>query len=222
MNGTAFSNGLYIDFQAAVLKQLPRPGDITPEIAKAWADNQASLKGVLAKILLQNPPFSKSSSSILKLIPSDPLIIKACDGTRTIVNAKDVFQSGIYFDEGCEIVKSSRGGEATPETLVRSYSLVKNGTLKEIVASLVASSNLDKCFFTENQVVLFCEEHVGEILQGRNTFFLFKLNGKNFVATVYVDVFSHKLRGFRVCVDYLEHGFLFLAEHQYRLVVPQL
>ena len=58
--GTAMTNhgtasiGLYIELQAAVLRQLPRPGEMTSEIVDGWIQNQASLKRILHEVLL--PP----------------------------------------------------------------------------------------------------------------------------------------------------------------------
>lgn len=45
-------DGQYVEFQTAVLKQLPR--DIPTEVLEGWCKNQASLKRVLAEALL--PP----------------------------------------------------------------------------------------------------------------------------------------------------------------------
>ncbi len=39
--------GWYINFQAAVIKQLPRPGQITQSMAEGWTDEQDTLKEVL-------------------------------------------------------------------------------------------------------------------------------------------------------------------------------
>lgn len=48
--------GWYINLQAAVLKQLPRPGEIDQEIAQGWSNNQASLRKNLADCLLPPMP----------------------------------------------------------------------------------------------------------------------------------------------------------------------
>ncbi len=59
MSGTPLVEvpGWYINFQAAVIKQLPRPGEIEQEIAEGWEGNQNGLKKVLAEGLL--PPVPK-------------------------------------------------------------------------------------------------------------------------------------------------------------------
>lgn len=56
MSGTPAVPGWYINFQAAVLKQLPRPGEIDQEIAEGWSNNQASLRKNLADCLLPPMP----------------------------------------------------------------------------------------------------------------------------------------------------------------------
>ena len=44
--------GWYIEFQANVLRQLPRPGEIDQTTAQGWSQHQKDLKKVLAEILL--------------------------------------------------------------------------------------------------------------------------------------------------------------------------
>ena len=44
--------GWYIEFQANVLGQLPRPGQINKAIAEGWNNNQNAMKKVLADALL--------------------------------------------------------------------------------------------------------------------------------------------------------------------------
>ena len=44
--------GWYIEFQANVLRQLPRPGEIDATTAQGWSQNQKALKRVLTEILL--------------------------------------------------------------------------------------------------------------------------------------------------------------------------
>lgn len=55
MSGTPTVPGWYINFQAAILKQLPKPGEIDQQVARGWEDNQASLKKNLAECLLPPP-----------------------------------------------------------------------------------------------------------------------------------------------------------------------
>lgn len=60
MNETALDNnednlGWYIEFQAAILRQIPRPGDIKKDTGIAWTKNQAALSQSLSHCLLKNP-----------------------------------------------------------------------------------------------------------------------------------------------------------------------
>jgi hypothetical protein len=64
--------GWYIEFQAALLRQAPRPGEIDQTAAEGWTNNQKSLKKNLSECLL--PPTSvtieppKPTPSILELV----------------------------------------------------------------------------------------------------------------------------------------------------------
>jgi hypothetical protein len=64
--------GWYIEFQAALLRQAPRPGEIDQTVAEGWTSNQKGLKKNLAGCLL--PPTSvtveppKPAPSILELV----------------------------------------------------------------------------------------------------------------------------------------------------------
>jgi hypothetical protein len=74
MSGTASVPGWYIEFQAAVLRQLPRPGEIDQESAQGWSHYQGALKIALAHILvLQKAEEQKPAtlSSKLKLYLHD-------------------------------------------------------------------------------------------------------------------------------------------------------
>ncbi len=44
--------GWYIEFQAALLRQAPRPGEITQDIAEGWTSNQRALKENLAGMMI--------------------------------------------------------------------------------------------------------------------------------------------------------------------------
>ena len=57
MNGTPTVEipGWYINFLAAVIKQLPRPGQLDQATAEGWEKNQESLKKTLAGSLLPSP-----------------------------------------------------------------------------------------------------------------------------------------------------------------------
>jgi hypothetical protein len=68
-NETAFEfPAWYLEFQTAVLKQLPRPGDIDQTTALGWERNQKALKKLLTKVLLPPKPTN------LKLLQSNIII----------------------------------------------------------------------------------------------------------------------------------------------------
>lgn len=64
--------GWYIEFQAALLRQAPRPGEIDQKTAEGWTSNQKGLKKNLAGCLLPlttvTPEPLKPTPSILKLV----------------------------------------------------------------------------------------------------------------------------------------------------------
>ena len=87
--------GWYIEFQAALLRQAPRPGEIDQIVAEGWINNQQSLKKNLAGCLI--PPHvtvitkSPESNSLLKfvgtvLVPATTAKFVAKD--KFIVNTK--------------------------------------------------------------------------------------------------------------------------------------
>jgi hypothetical protein len=65
--------GWYIEFQANVLRQLPRPGEIDATTAMGWNQNQKALKRFLAQALMSIPTYkvvvdySKSLSEMINL-----------------------------------------------------------------------------------------------------------------------------------------------------------
>ncbi len=63
MSGTASVPGWYVEFQAALLRQAPRPGEIDQTTAKGWTSNQKGLKKNLANCLLHS-----TTLSILELV----------------------------------------------------------------------------------------------------------------------------------------------------------
>ncbi|MDQ5958095.1 MAG: hypothetical protein QG665_443 [Patescibacteria group bacterium] len=62
MSGTPLIPGWYINFQAAVLKSLPRPGEIDQETAKRYEDNQARLKENLIEGLIAPRPVTPTTT----------------------------------------------------------------------------------------------------------------------------------------------------------------
>lgn len=82
--------GWYIEFQAALLRQAPRPGEIDQTIAEGWTSNQKGLKKKLASCLLPqstNVPVEPIKPELL-LEPVDTVVIPA---TTVPFVAKDRF-----------------------------------------------------------------------------------------------------------------------------------
>ena len=68
MSGTPLTNeipGWYINFQVAVLKQLPRPDQLEQRVAEAWVDSQQMLKVALLQSLILSIPGAKTATSNL-------------------------------------------------------------------------------------------------------------------------------------------------------------
>jgi hypothetical protein len=93
MSSTASENtekvpGWYIEFQAAVLQQLPRLGNSEGQIdqvtAQGWSKNQKALKKNLADCLLPSPPVL-----VVQTLPPKPLLKPV--GTVTILATTDKF-----------------------------------------------------------------------------------------------------------------------------------
>lgn len=75
--------GWYIELQAALLRQAPRPGEIDRTTAEGWIKNQAGLKKNLAKTLI--PPLLAPVESGIKFLGHPAFKF----GERFIVNTSD-------------------------------------------------------------------------------------------------------------------------------------
>jgi len=68
--------GWYIEFQAAILRQAPRPGEIDQTTAEGWTSNQKGLKKNLAGCLLPQ-------TSVVPVEPAKPELLLDLVGTVT-------------------------------------------------------------------------------------------------------------------------------------------
>ncbi|MFZ2154148.1 MAG: hypothetical protein WAV16_02855 [Candidatus Moraniibacteriota bacterium] len=123
-------------------------------------------------------------NEFLKLISgNETLTIDACDGTKILAEANDVFK---YVDLEFKSWSADRRGQATVETSVEVYEIEKDATFVQMFSSL--SSDVRRLCFTQNQIIDFVKKH-RKWLQtiDHGTFFLFESTGEIFVANVSVE-----------------------------------
>jgi hypothetical protein len=220
MSGTPLVEipGWYINFQAAVIKQLPRPGQIDEATADGWEKNQGTLNEVLAGCLL--PPASttpteppKSVPNILRLISKGKILLDATDGTELLANAKDVFTGwldGDFVGYGTNVP-----GSPVPAVEASVYEMVDDGDYKEVFESF-NTADLDKLCFSQGQIIQFPQKYPKWLHpDGNATFLLFKVGEKLFVARV--DRFERKLWAE---VHRFSDDLVWYAADRLRVVVP--
>ena len=154
-------------------------------------------------------------SEILKRLYSDEVItIYAVDGSKTIFNSEDVFKS--WIDSDFKDWDLNKPDQKTPEIKTQVYEMAKNANYSQIFGSL--NDDLDKLCLTQHQIAEFCAKNQ-KYLRGNGwaTFFLFKVDGKYYVAYVFVDS-----DGLYVGVNRFEDDNVWDAERAHRVVVPQL
>lgn len=206
---TAFPSW-YIAFQQAALAALPRPPQITKDIALAWADNGELFRQELSLIAAKFP-----APLILNLISGkESIIIDAVDGSETLAQAKDVFTG--YVDPDFKNYGTDRIGQATEKIPVNVYEMAKDATFAQAFSSL--GNNLDRLCLSQHQIKQFCRQHRQWLrTDGYTTFFLFKENNEFFVASVRVES-----RGLGAGVRRFGRGSVWGADARHRLVAPQL
>ncbi|MCX6794485.1 MAG: hypothetical protein NTY31_00575 [Candidatus Falkowbacteria bacterium] len=156
-----------------------------------------------------------ANDAILRMISGgESIIIDSCDGSETIANAEDTFKSGV--DSDFKKWGTDKPGQATEDTAVQVYEMVKDATFVQMFGFL--GTDLDKLCLTQHQIKRFCKKHANWLrTDGYGTFFLFKVEDQYFVARVRV-----LGDGLVVHVFRLENDFVWNAEGLHRVVVPQL
>ena len=156
----------------------------------------------------------KKSEILKRLYSDDTITISAVDGSKTIFNSEDIFKS--WIDSDFKDWDLNKPDQKTPEIKTQVYEMAKNANYSQIFGSL--NDDLDKLCLTQHQIAEFCAKNQ-KYLRGNGwvTFFLFKVDGKYYVA--YVVVLSD---GLRVDVRRFEDGNVGTAERAHRVVVPQL
>lgn len=158
---------------------------------------------------------SKKKNAVLKLLSKgESIIIDACDGTETLVMAKETFKSGI--DSDFKRWDTNKAGVSTEKTPVQVHEMVKDATLAQMFGSL--GTDLDKLCLTQHQIKTFCEVHKEWLRKDEYaTFFLFKVDKQFFVAGV-----SVRSVGLYVGMNRFKYDFVCSAEYSRRVVVPEL
>jgi hypothetical protein len=130
----------------------------------------------------------------------------------TLAKAKKVFAG--WFDSDYENWGTDVLGEDAPETAVDVYEMSRDGNYQALFGSL---GDPRKLCLTQGQIEEFCHSHRDSLRQeGHGTFFLFDVNGKLFVAIVFVDVVELKAFVVRFDIDDVWD-----AVNRHRLVVKQ-
>jgi hypothetical protein len=166
------------------------------------------------KNLFSEKTEDKKADLVTKILAdNENLAIEALDGKEFIYGNKNVFRSGI--DDDFKNYGLNKAGVATPETALQVRKLVEDATFAKMFTSL--TNDLDKLCLTQEQIIRFCVKYPGQLSRSGATFFLLKLNGEYFVASV--DVHGD---GLYACVNRLENDGVWRAEYRRRFVVPQL
>lgn len=161
------------------------------------------------------PKSKPKPTPVLRLISSGKrIVIPATTGMQTIARAGDVFTEGIDSDFtswGLDVP-----GEAKTETPVEVYEMVEDGDFKTIYDSL--SRSLDSLCFTQEQAIVFVEDHKDWLRkEDYATFFLLKVGDKFFVAHVFLDAVERS----SVVAGRFSCGIVWYGGFRLRFVVPQ-
>lgn len=146
------------------------------------------------------------------------LFVGPTDGTRTIFEATDLFQSGIEeCFESCELNKP---GEATEKTFVEIYRVNQVESLLKTFQAI--SSNFEELILGQGQIIDFCLNHQNLFLmKGVGTLFLTK-KGRGYSAVL---VFI-KSNGLEVASynPYSEKNIIceWISCENLRIIVPRL
>jgi hypothetical protein len=166
---------------------------------------------------LKTPPVETPKPVYLRRLYADEeMLLAQTDGKKTIAQAKTVFTWGIDGD----FTNWNLDVPAQPTGIAKvsvHEMFERDGTFAEIYGSL--GRPLDRLCLTQHQIINFCVMHKDKLRQeGYGSFFLFKVGGKFFVATVIVDSVGH----LRALVFRFSHDYVWRAEYRHRFVFPQL
>ena len=155
-------------------------------------------------------------SEYLRLVSGEEtLVVGPTDGKRTIAGEDNVFTGHINSDFkswGLDV----KGNPCGP-TKVAVHEMIKDGNFQQIFSGL--SPDLNSLCLEQDQVLEFVK-HRSQWLRTDSyaTFFLYKVRGEYFVASVFFDGYSR----LRVSAHKLGFGHIWCAGFRHRVVVPQL
>lgn len=164
--------------------------------------------------IIQPKHDDKEENTILRLLSrGENIIIPACDGSKIIASAEDMFRA--YIDSDFKNWGLNKPGPATAEVAVQVYEMAKDATFTRIFGSLGA--DLDKLCLTQHQIITFCKDHADWLrADGYATLFLFKIDGYFFVANVY----AYPV-GLYVGAHRFGYDSVWLADRRHRVVLSQ-
>ncbi len=185
-----------------------RNGGITLEQWE-WFNN---LSHEQRKGLMKGGPLAEPFTRLIS--DGETLILDACDGTKTIAQAKDTFTA--YLDGDFENYGTNKPGRLTEAQPVVVHELIKDGNFPQIFGSL--GTDLNKLCHQQDQVINFTKKFRQWLRQdGYATLFLFKVGDQFFVAGVHV-CSDGPLSAY---VSRFGRAFVWYAGFQLRVVLPQ-
>ena len=187
-------------------------GRISFTTADGWIGNSRSLDRFVEGLLPYRDIQAKRTYT-RRLFADQKLLVPATDGTKTILDAEDVFTAGIdgdFKDWDC-----CATGMPTPETPAEVHELIEDAKFAEMFSGDLA----DRFWTSTAQITEFVVAH-RDRLRGERwaNFFPFKKGKKKFVAHAY----RCSAGRLRADVGRFEAAGVWDAEDRRRLVVPQL
>lgn len=204
------------EFTSAILRALP--GGMSVEERQRWIGDLAGLQKGLRELLCpSNGDKVKKegfSNPYLRLLyEGEHITLPVTGGQRLIADAKKVFTWGI--DGDFRNWGADQPGEHRLQMEVKVLEMYQNATFSQMFNSF--GKSLDELCFTQDQIIAFCENHKDRLRRdGYGTFFLFKSNGKLFVA--HVNVLGAGRLG--VLVHEFGHDDVWYGVRQHGVVVP--
>lgn len=142
--------------------------------------------------------------------------IEPTDGKKTISKAKALFSA--YIDKdfqgfGCNVV--SKPTENQPFVI---REMIHDGDFRKIFSGRRITKDLDRLCLTQSQIIAFVEKYPNSFRKdGYESFFLFKIKDKFFVASV-----VWRSNGFEALVFRFTFDHVWSASFRRRIVIPHI